>query len=216
MKFYCLHEGIYEGVQQRPDQLEAVCNKKQIEFIPLNSLTTDYKRLPLLTKTDLLYNCARGSQALESLLLNSEVTSFYVKNPQLNLIRSTTDWSIIHDKIGLPSPKTIYHLTADRVLLKLYIEYLEGFPVILKIKGGTRGIGTIKIESWQSLVSTVGYLVTKADPFIMRQFTHQTMVQGSWFWVMKLLRAQNFISRTVTSERLQFYRCQNMNHLSLM
>lgn len=170
MKLYCLHEGLYEGVQLRLDQLNASCNKLNIDFIAMNSLTVDYTNLPTLSKCDLLYNCARGSQTLETILLNDKVTTFYIKNPKLNQTFSTTDWSILHDKANLPAPKTIYHITADRKLLKIYVDFLGGFPIILKETGSTRGIGTIKIESWQNLISTVDYLVRNNNKFIFRQF----------------------------------------------
>jgi len=170
MNFYALHEGFYEGVQVRLDQLKAACEKLNIEFMAINSLNVDYTNLPTLTKKDLLYNCARGSQTLESILLNNEVTTFYVRNPVLNQTFSTTDWSILHDKANLLSPKTIYHLTTDKRLLKNYLDYLGSFPIIIKVTGGTRGIGTIKIDSWQNLISTVDYLITTGDKFILREF----------------------------------------------
>lgn len=170
MKFYCLHEGFYEGVQLRLDQLEDACKKLDIEFVALDSLTADYSQLPILTKTDLLYNGARGSQTLESILLNDNVTTFYVQNPKLNQTFSTTDWSILHDKAQILSPKTIYHITTDRTILKKYVEYLGGFPIIIKATGSTRGIGTMKIETWQNLVSTIDYLMTTGDRFILREF----------------------------------------------
>jgi glutathione synthase/RimK-type ligase-like ATP-grasp enzyme len=106
-----------------------------------------------------------------SLLLTDEVTTFYHRNPELNLITSsTTEWSIVHEKRGLSAPKTIFSLTTDRTLLACYVEYLGGFPIILKVVGGTRGIGTIKAESWHSLLSMSDYLVGIGAKFILRQF----------------------------------------------
>lgn len=172
MKFYCIHEGFYEGVEGRIDLLKKVCLSKGLEFICIDSLEFDYTALPKLTKQDLLYNISSGSQTLVSLLLNNEVTTFYIKNPDLNLITSTTEWSIIHDKIGLASPKTIFQLTSNRDLLKIYVDHLGGFPLIIKTSGGSRGVGTIKVESWQNLISLVDYLVTTSNKFIMREFIH--------------------------------------------
>jgi len=170
MKFYCLHEGLYEGVAIRLVELKKACELLNITFISLDSLAIDYTNLPILGKNDILYNAARGSQTLESILLSKEVTTFYIKNPELNQTYSTTDWSIIHRKHNLPEPKTIFHLTSDRQLLRKYVNYLGGFPIIIKVTGGTRGIGTMKIESWQNLISTVDYLATTGDKFIMREF----------------------------------------------
>ena len=172
MKLYALHQNLYEGLQKRIDLIKEACVRKNIELICIDSLHCDYSNIPILTKQEALFNFARGSHTLENLLLNENVTTFYIKNPQLNLLRSSTDWSIIHDKLGIQSPKTIYHLTTDRALLTRYIDHLGGFPVIIKVTGGTRGIGTIKIDSWQNLISTVDYLVTTQDNFIMREFIH--------------------------------------------
>lgn len=171
MKFYSLHEGFYEGVELRLDHLKAACEKLNIEFIAINSLKADYSNLPKLKKTDLLYNSTRGSETLETLLLNKEVTTFYTHNPDLVVSNAdTTKYSIIHDKANLPSPKTIFSITTDRQLLKSYVDYLGGFPIVIKAIRSTRGIGTIKIESWQNLISTVDYLLSSGDKFILREF----------------------------------------------
>jgi hypothetical protein len=170
MKFYGLHEGFYDGVSQRIEVLTRACESLDLEFICIDSLAFDYSNIPVLTKSDLLYNFARGSATLESLLLNDDVTTFYITNPALLSFRTTPDWSIIHHKAGLRSPRTIYQLTTDRALLRKYVEYLRGFPIVLKLRGGTRGIGTIKIESWHSLISTADYLITTGESFMLREF----------------------------------------------
>jgi len=171
MTIYILHEGFYEGVQLRLDQLKQACDTLTIQFVAINSLTADYSNLPRLTKHDLLYNAARGSETLETLLLNKEVTSFYIDNPDFVINNpDTTKYSILHERANLLSPKTIFHISADRQLLKKYVDYLGGFPIIIKATGSTRGIGTMKIDSWQNLISTVDYLLTTGDKFIFRQF----------------------------------------------
>lgn len=170
MNFYCLYAKLYEGVQQRIDQLKEACLKYGINFIALNSFEADYSNLPTLGKTDLLYNCAIGSQTLESLLLNNNVTTFYLKKTSSNLITSSTDFTLLHTKANLPQPKTIFGITTNRELLKKYVNYVGGFPLILKATGSTRGIGTIKIETWQNLISTVDYLVNTNAGFIIREF----------------------------------------------
>lgn len=170
MKFYAIHEGFYEGLQTRIDLFKIACRNMGVEFICIDSLTVDYTNLPILSNQDLMYKLGRGAQTLESLLLNEEVTTYFIKNPKTHFLDSSTEWSIIHDKANLAAPKTIYQLTTDRHLLKSYVNYLGGFPIIIKAAGSTRGIGTIKIDSWQNLVSTVDYLITTRDKFILRQY----------------------------------------------
>lgn len=170
--FYALHEGFYDGVQKRLDLLKAACELRGVDFVAMDSLRCDYANLPKLGRGDLLYNCARGSQVLESLLLNDEVTTFYVRNPDYTLLSSMTTLSIVHDRAGLPAPRTIYSLTTDRQLLRSYVEHLGGFPLVLKAEGSTRGIGTVKVDSWQGLVSLVDHLFATGQKFVMRQFIH--------------------------------------------
>lgn len=171
MRFYFLHEGFYEGVELRLEQLKTACEQLKTEFIALNSVTCDYTNLPKLTAADLLYNGARGSELLETLLLNKDVTSFYINAPDFVVSNpDTTKYSVIHEKANLPAPKTVFQMTDDRMLLKKYVEYLGGFPIVIKSAGSTRGIGTMKIESWQNLISTADYLQTTGDKFILREF----------------------------------------------
>jgi glutathione synthase/RimK-type ligase-like ATP-grasp enzyme len=170
MPFYAVHEGLYEGVQTRLDLLRQACLNHDFEYVVIDSASCDYSDLPTLTKRDVLFQVSSGSQTLLSLLLNPHVTTPYIVNPELNFITSTVQWSVLHHKAGLVSPKTIYSLTNDRNLLKRYVDYLGGFPLIIKKIGGSRGIGTMKVEGWHGLLSLADYLVTTADTFIMRAF----------------------------------------------
>lgn len=171
-KLHLLHEELYPGVDLRIRQLQEAARQCGVDSAVHCSLNTDYSHLPALGGDDFLYNAARGSLTLESLLLNPDVATFYLTNPALNQTNSSTDFTIIHEKHGLRAPRTIHQLTSNRDLLKLYVEYLGGFPLILKSAGSTRGIGTIKIESWQNLISTADYLMTTGTKFILREFIH--------------------------------------------
>ena len=172
MKFYCLHEGYYQGIQERIDLLNKACKLSGIKFNSIDSLTCDYSNLPRLNRGDILYNVGRGSETLESLLINKSTTTFYIENPKyISYNSDTIKYSMVHEKNGLPAPKTIFSISPDRRNLEKYIKYLGGFPIILKSIGSTRGIGTIKIESWQSLISIIDYLFSdRQTSFIMREF----------------------------------------------
>lgn len=169
--FYCLHEGYYEGVRLRLEQFEEACNRKGLNFCAIDSLKADYSSLPQLGANDLLYNSCRGSEILEDLLLNDKVKTVYKSTPSLRPHNvDTIPFSILADKHGIRAPKTIYKVNKNDGYLKKYVDELEGFPVILKTRSSTRGIGTIKIESWSSLVSTIDYLTSIGQEFIMRSF----------------------------------------------
>jgi hypothetical protein len=175
MKLVCLHEDLYEGVAARLAYLERACHAEHIEFCPLNSRKVDYSALPALAPGDLLYNSARGSESLETLLLGPQVVTFYRSQPAFIPTPSDmVDWSILHQKAGLSTPKTIFNMTSDRSMLARYVEYLGGFPLILKARASTRGLGTIRVESWPNLLSTADFLLLSSSRFIMRQYIPNT------------------------------------------
>lgn len=168
---------MYEGLQARMELLTVACQNRNVEFICIDSQHVDYTNLPELHRGDMLYNFARGSQTLESLLINEEVTTFYRVNPKIIMNRHPSELSMIHERNGIVAPKTIFHLTNDREILKKYVDYLGGFPLVIKSQNSSRGIGTIKIETWQNLISTADFLVDGAEkfggnPYIMRAFIH--------------------------------------------
>lgn len=172
MNFYCIRSGSNADLLGRIRLLKEACEKRGVRFVDLDSLAVDYSKLPHPTKDDFLYNAGRGSQILESFMLNEEVTTFYTTNPpaNYNLANTSTFWTIIHEKAGLPAPRTIHHLTNDREMLDHYVNVLGGYPVIIKSVGGTRGIGVIKIDSVEALYSTVDYLVSLGGNYLLREF----------------------------------------------
>jgi glutathione synthase/RimK-type ligase-like ATP-grasp enzyme len=171
MRFFALHEGLYEGVQNRLDQFEAACKTLSVEFIPLDSQKLNHAALPSLGNGDLLYNVSRGSSFTEFSLLSNDVTTFYVETPRLPLANTdTVQYAALHAKLDIPQPKTIFHLTANRDLLKSYVDYLGGFPIIIKAAGSSRGIGVMKVDSMASLFSVADYLLKVGGEFILRQY----------------------------------------------
>src|ERR1700679_652253 len=161
MRLFCLHEGLGESINSRLTAIENACRTESIAFKSLDSQRIDYSNLPTLGADDLLYNCGRGSETLETLLLNDEVTTFYLSRPQIvGTPVDTVDWAILHHRAALSAPKTVFHMTDDRALLRKYVDFLGGFTVVLKARAGTRGIGTIRSDSWPSLLSTVDFLLS--------------------------------------------------------
>jgi hypothetical protein len=175
MKFFCLHEGYYESVPERIEYLQRASQLAGVEFCSLDSLKVDYSRLPVPKSGDLLYNCSLGSETLESLLLSPQVTTFYLRQPSLiSRPVDTSDLAIVHHKASLPAPRTVFQMSRDRKLLRQYVDYLGGFPLVIKAKATTRGQGTIKVESWPGLLSTVDFLMSTQSRFIMREFIPNT------------------------------------------
>ena len=192
MTLHLIHEDLYFGVEKRLQRFKDACDKFKIEYNIIDSRTVSYLDLPLLSKSDLLFKISDGNNELESLLLNDQVTTFYSKNPVGIVGNSSTDLTLIHTKNNISQPKTIFHNnTIDRQLLKGYVNYLNGFPLIIKVYGKSRGIGLIKVDTWQALISAMDYLNDIKEKFILREFIQsdhviRLMVLGkevisSWF-----------------------------------
>jgi len=171
--FYCLYNSTSPdslNLSDRVELLAAACQKLNIVFYALDESTVDFSNLPTPTKNDGLYNCGRGSYLLESVLLNSEVKHFYRSVPFLSQKDDSNQLAVQLEKSGIPVPKTIYKGTNNKLLLKKYVEYLDGFPIILKTHGGTGGVGVIKINDFDTLLSMSDYLHSQNCNFQLKQF----------------------------------------------
>ena len=47
---------------------------------------------------------------------------------------------------------------------------MGGFPIILKATGGTLGVGVVKVESWDSLISTADLLMAREINFLLKEY----------------------------------------------
>ena len=189
---YLLHEDLYFGVELRLKRFAEACKKLNVQLKTIDNRNTNYLQLPTLTQSDLLYKVSDFGYELETLLLNDEVTTFYKSNPKVANHISSTDFTLIHNKEKIQQPKTIAHNNIiDREILMQYVEYVNGFPLILKTYGLSRGVGVIRIDSWESFVSTIDFLVFSQTKYIIREYikcnsVSRFMVLGnkviaSWF-----------------------------------
>jgi hypothetical protein len=170
-KFVILHEGDAGNVLERVANLKDAAHAAQLHCIVLDSTAADYTDLPSLDRGDMLYNAGRGSARLETLLVRPHVATFYKQNPPMVFDRyDSTVFTALHDKLGIPGPKTIHRLPNAEPVLDRYVDFLGGFPIVLKAVGGTGGIGTILVESMRSLKSLVEYCRQQRVEFILREF----------------------------------------------
>lgn len=167
MKFFCITD--YRDGWKK-ELLAKACVDRDIEFVEINPDTFDYTQGNPIAPGDLFYRMSILSEAgiLERSLLRDDVVTFYMGSPVVKPDLSNS--FIIHAKEGIPIPKTIPHLSRDRDLLRKYSEYVGGFPLIIKVVGGSRGMGVMKVDSLASLFSVVDYVLPTAKFVIMREF----------------------------------------------
>lgn len=168
---YLLHEGHSGSALERRQIVQAGCERAGVPFVGLDSLEVDYSDLPRLQPGDMLFNAGRGSIRLETLLTRPYVATFRTCGAARFTDNSdTTAYCAIIEAMGLPQPRTIHRLPRDHPGLSRAVEALGGFPVVIKVVGGTMGVGVMIVESMRSLRSIADYIRTTGDEFILRQF----------------------------------------------
>jgi len=169
--FYLLREGETASALDRAAIVEGACARAGIRFVGIDSLVADYADLPRLQPGDMLFNAGRGSTRLETLLTHPWVATFRTCGAtRFTNGSDTTIHCAAMEAMGIPQPRTVHRLPRDHESLARAVEVLGGFPVVIKIVGGTLGVGVMIIESMRSLRSVADYLRTTGDEFILRQF----------------------------------------------
>jgi glutathione synthase/RimK-type ligase-like ATP-grasp enzyme len=74
---------------------------------------------------------------------------------------------LVLQRAGVPVPRTIFCATADRAVLRGYVERLGGFPVVVKFLGRSRGIGVLRADSHAALFSLLDFALDQgASPLL--------------------------------------------------
>jgi len=111
---------------------ETACAQKSVEYVPV--------RPP--THGDLLYNSGTGApqRNAEAMLVNEHVATFY-RRADGALFRRAGGKGVatLHlERQGIPVPKTVYYVDADRRRLAESVDEVGGFPVVLKARWSSR------------------------------------------------------------------------------
>lgn len=169
-RFYIVHNG-EDAAAPRVAALESAARARGIEPCPVDSSIARHTHdLPPPRPGDLLYNCARGSTFTESLLLSTELATMYRVAPIV--ARDTEDsvmLSLALQKRGVPAPRTEYLDRSRSESLPELVARLGGFPLVVKVQGGTRGVGTMLAESLPSLRAMLDFLSVSGRACLLRE-----------------------------------------------
>lgn len=148
------------------------CEARGVEFIECEPSTFDLVNGPKPADGDILYRAAqhyhRGAREIEHALIHEKVATFYSDYFRSQVVLDDDFW--LMSKAGVPIPPTVGYITRNRAQIDAAVEALGGFPIIVKVMGGNRGVGTMKIDSTSSLYGVVDFLAQKGEKFIFRKF----------------------------------------------
>jgi RimK family alpha-L-glutamate ligase len=146
------------------------CKKYSINYVDVNVNNFDITKPLPNTDTNLLYRIATGYSAKQielHLLHNMNCTTLYTNNDLLFLKPQI----LTFQKHNIRIPKTITYIPKNKDLLKKYVDYVKGFPLIVKVNGLSHGAGVMKIESLDSLNSVLDYIINSgAEKILLREF----------------------------------------------
>lgn len=152
--------------------LEEACRKNNIACRRVDPDAFNEVSEQQLTNSDLLYRVTVGDRAelLEQHLLLGRPTTFHsTMDRGFSKIDNVIQATLLHQYYKLPIPKTVYVMPRGNLFLEEQVEYVGGFPVIVKAKGGSHGVGVMKIDSLDSLRSVIDY-IGQDSLIILRQF----------------------------------------------
>jgi hypothetical protein len=168
--FYFISKGPSKpGDDTRVAMFREACIENHITFYHIYPEMIDHTHLTKLSKNDALFCMGAGSECkkLEILLYSDDCVNIFSKPEALY----NHDIEFCH---LLPNSKytikSIPTFSEDIDILKNNVEYLGGFPVIIKINHTSAGRGVIKIDSLSSLLATGSYLKARNEDFIIMQF----------------------------------------------
>ncbi len=154
--------------QKTRDRLKEACAKRNLDFVSQHWIA---KEQPKPQPKDLLYRASISPKniILEQQLINESIITLYQKTLSSYVDQFSSQPSLL-TKANIPTPKTLNIYSCDRSTLIEQVNQLGGFPVILKVFGGSHGIGIIKSDSTSSLFSITDYLLSKRELVIMQEF----------------------------------------------
>lgn len=130
----------------------------------------DYFSLPLLEIGDLLFRqgLSERSKQVEQMIISDEVAHFY-KDAVYAIGRRACSY-FYNEQTGLPVIKTIPLLPTWESDMQKHVDYLGGFPLVMKVLGGSDGVGVMQIDSIEGLKSTVDYVRDLKGLVLLRSF----------------------------------------------
>ena len=171
--FFCLYNSVRSDSKNLPlrvEQLAEACRTLKVGFHALDESEIDQNQLPEPAPRDAIYNCARGTLVLEQLLLRKGLRTAYRQIPNPVVGQDNHLWSILLEQNDVDSPSTVWIGSNHRELLRSYVDSLGGFPIVLKVFGGSCGVGVMKVTDWHSLFSVCDFLTDRAVQFCLRRY----------------------------------------------
>jgi hypothetical protein len=173
MRFFHVSDDAVPEVTGR--LLAQACAARDVELAEVPTAGFLFDPQSELAPGDMLYRSAitLAAMRVEQFLLGDRVAAFY-DNPEAAL-GGLPNIPLMFLRAGLPVPRTFPLASSDRDLLRGHVRALGGFPIIVKIPGGSGGIGTIRVDTFGGLFSLVDYLFDRGTTPLLCTFVDRAV-----------------------------------------
>jgi hypothetical protein len=154
--------------------LELAAKAKGHNFEYIVDTQTDSFNLPSLVPGDMVFRAAssKRSRKIERELLRDDIGHIY---DNVNIGLGYRASSVLYNsRANLPIVKSILLMPTPKSDLGKHIEYLGGFPVVIKVMGSSNGVGVIKADSIESFKSIMDFITPLNSTIILRSFVPHT------------------------------------------
>lgn len=150
MHFFCIEGDL---PPETPRLLRAACERRQVEYLPVDATTADLTLLPRPAPGDILFRPAtsEGAILVEQFLFRDDLGTIYTAPSGPSF--APADLTLLYERSGLPVTRTLPGSSNDRDVLRAAVVALGGLPVVVKFPGLSGGRGVLRVESLAALFS---------------------------------------------------------------
>lgn len=128
---------------------------------------------------DLVYRSATTSRAhtLAQYLMTPACTHLYDDWRQVSAARGASFF--VHRQLNLPVISTYPALPRNEEEIETCLSVVGAFPIIIKVRGGTHGVGVIRVDSRESFRTVRDYLIANSGKAFVRKYVpHEFYVRA--------------------------------------
>ena len=150
--------------------LRDACERLGVAYVEVETSGFSFLDTPPLAPGDMLYRPAVSAAAMrvEQHLWVPGVATFHTEPD--GMFFSPFNAHGLFARAGVPIPRTFPVMSADRPTLRALVRAVGGFPVILKVPGWSRGIGTVRVGGFAELFSVADYMLAQGSSPLLCQY----------------------------------------------
>ena len=169
MRFYCIAS---KDRLQQALLIKKEVEKKGMKFIHLNPFSPHPQINEVKNEASIVFRISnyrtKYAKQLEALLINSKSITFYSDYSRATSFSPYNALTHLNSDIPIPKTRILSNQTNESLVKD--VQFLGGFPIVVKIAGLSEGVGVTKIDSLKTLISAKETLSSNNSLVTMMEF----------------------------------------------